>query len=119
MHSFADNNGVTVENKNGEKTTFLFSQKPEITMTMSDIVITMGATEIHYPIASVKRFTLTDATGIETPTVHNNPGDVTFVYTANGELVGRYSAEYFTSEQLSNGIYIIKTNKSTYKLIKK
>lgn len=86
---------------------------------MSDIVITMGATEIHYPIASVKRFTLTDATGIETPTVHNNPGDVTFVYTVNGELVGRYSAEFLTSEQLSNGIYIIKTNKSTYKLIKK
>lgn len=86
---------------------------------MSDIVITMDATEIRYPITSVERFTLTDVTGIEVPTVHNNPGDVTFVYTVNGELVGRFSAEYFTTEQLSNGIYIVKNNKSTYKLIKK
>lgn len=126
---------------NGERICFPFAERPRLTYSSGDIVITTDAEELRYAHADVRKFTLSDEDiSAEIATTErisrwSQQGDVmTFADCAPGECVsifdasGRLLQQYVISPDgtleiplrpFSGGMYVVKTESITYKFMKR
>ena len=135
-------NFLTIQQKDGQEFSFGFEDKPIITYTDNDLVLKTSKTELQYPLASLAKFTFTD-TATEVDAVQDDIKNPTFtidgyeinitgtkaginvsVISTDGKAIGTYKTDQdgsvsFSIADLSLGIYIIKSENLTFKVLKK
>ena len=112
----------------GNIRTFTLTEKPVVTFGATDMKITAPGAEVTYPRADVRNITFVDNGSLSVAgrfaenyyydgTEFRCDGSDIAVYDMNGRLVltGR---DRVSTLSLSNGIYIIKANNTTIKIIK-
>lgn len=127
--------------KDGTKVAYALVDKPKVTFTVTDLVITSKGIEVNYALENMARFTYekTSVTGITdlktNETLFKLDGETLLfpslkanstvsIYSAKGTLVfsqtvhqdGEYS---FPISNLKTGVYIVNVNGLTYKIMKK
>ena len=135
-------NTITIHQKDGQKVSFGFAEKPVITYTDNDLVVTTTQTELQYPLTSVSKLTfsdeetavvtISDEKQIPVLTLDNYVVDISGakadasvkVYASDGKMMinVKTDAEGFVSfsiAELPEGIYIIKSEGITCKILKK
>lgn len=127
--------------KDGTKVAYALAEKPKVTFTETDLVITTKDVEVNYSLENMARFTyeVNDATAITNlqtdktsvkldgefllfPALKAN--STVSLYSLNGKLVfnktvrmtGKYS---FPLSGLNAGVYLVNVNGLTYKFVKK
>ena len=136
----AANGAVVVETKSGETVTFYYETQPEITFTEGDVEIKSTEQSVVYAMNDVAQIKFDDTlVGIES--VNKNETRFTFrgsqlviegltpqtevaVFAADGKLWKQGAADAtgkvtMAMGDLTKGVYVIKTNKVSYKIIKK
>lgn len=127
--------------KNGTKVAYALAEKPKVTFTETDLVIMTKGVEVSYPLESMARFTYEEDS--ETSVTELKAHDVSFktngesllfpelkansnvsVCNLNGTLVFQktimQNGEYvFPLSNLDAGVYLVKVNNLTYKIVKK
>lgn len=134
-------NYLTVTDSKGQKVSFALTEKPTVTFTAENLVLTAGAQTVEYPLTEYRSFELTDdsTTGIEkTVSPTGNPvftfgdnlhaeglpaGSRLSVYTINGQLVGNAVVNSNGSADIPlnniNGALVVKSATKSFKFIKK
>ena len=127
--------------KNGTKVAYALNEKPQITFTQEDMVITVGNVEVNYDMENLARFTYvtngnTAIRNLQTDeSIFNFDGeqlifpelktnDIVSIYTIGGALVlrkevskeGKYG---LSLSELIPGAYMVNVNGLTYKIVKK
>lgn len=126
--------------KDGTKVAYALNDKPKVTFTETDLIITSNAIEVNYALESMARFTYEKSSDTGITNLLNNEtfkldgesllfpslkaNSTVSVYSANGTLVlkqtVRQSGEYaFPLSNLNAGIYLINVNGLTYKIMKR
>ena len=128
--------------KDGTKVAYALVEKPKVTFTETDLVITINNIEVDYSIGKMARFTYeenkttTAITNMQTdessfklngesllfPNLKAN--STVSVYSLNGLLVFkktvRQNGEYaFPLSNLNTGVYMVNVNGLTYKIVKR
>lgn len=127
--------------KDGTQVAYALAEKPKVTFTETDLVITANGVEVNYTLENMARFTyedniLTAITNLQTdestfkldgesllfPTLKAN--STVSVYSLNGTLVFkktvRQNGEYaFPLSNLESGVYMVNVNGLTYKIVKR
>lgn len=127
--------------KDGTQVAYALAEKPKVTFTQTDLVITAKGVEVNYSLENMARFTYedndataitnlqTDKTSVKLdgeslvfPALKSN-STVSF-YTLNGTLVFnktvKTAGEYtFPLSGLNAGVYAVKVNGLTYKIVKR
>ncbi len=126
--------------KDGTKVAYALTEKPKVTFTETDLVITSNGIEVNYSLENMLRFTYenstTGITNLKTdetsfkldgesllfPSLETN--STVSIYAANGTLVFkqtiRQSGVYsFPLSNLNTGVYIVNVNGLTYKIMKR
>ncbi len=128
--------------KDGTKVAYALTEKPKITFTETDLVITAKGVEVNYSLTNMARFTY-EVDGATTSITDLKTGNVTLkingeillfpalkansnvsVYSLNGTFVFQktimQNGEYaFPLSNLNAGVYLVKVNGLTYKIVKK
>lgn len=112
----------------GNIRTFTLAEKPVVTFGVADMKITAPGAEVTYPRADVRNITFVDNSTLSVAdrltenfyydgTEFRCDGSDITVYDMNGRpvLTGR---DRVSTLSLPNGIYIIKANNTTIKIIK-
>ena len=131
---------VRVSGEDGSATYFEVADRPTVTFTAANLVITSSAQTVEYPLTAYRMFEFTDrtATGISSTEVTQQavfrlgesisasglqPGSSLTVYTSDGSLVGKtrvsQNGEATVSIGPKKGVYIVKTSSKTFKFIKR
>ena len=134
-------NSLVVWAKDGTKVAYALADKPKVTFTGTDLVITSNGIEVNYALENMVRFTYEDFS--QTGITNLKNGEISFklngeallftslkanstvsLYSANGTLVFkqivRKDGEYsFPISNLKTGVYIVNVNGLTYKIMKK
>lgn len=112
---------LNVHKKSGGVVSYAFSEKPVVTYSGDILVLTTSKAEVQYPIADLSKFTFEDnGTGIIPTTIVCKEAGETKVYDTAGMLVKTIASDQpLLIDDLKIGLYIIKNNKTTYKIIKK
>ena len=131
---------VRVSGGDGSATYFEVADKPTVTFTAANLVITSGAKTVEYPLTAYRMFEFTDriSTGISTTEATQQPvfrlgesisasgltpGSILSVYTSDGSLVGKSQVSQNGEATISigpkKGVYIVKTSSKTFKFIKR
>ena len=127
--------------KDGTQVAYALAEKPKVTFTETDLVITANGVEVNYTLENMARFTYEDnsATGItnlqtDESSFKLNGESLLFpalkanstvsLYTLNGTLVFkktvRQNGEYaFPLSNLNAGVYMVNVNGLTYKIVKR
>ena len=139
----AENNptNLVVWAKDGTKVAYALAEKPKVTFTEKDLVITANGVEVKYNLENMARFTYEDNTttaiiNLQTdessfkltgesllfPALKAN--STVYVYSPNGTLVFKktvlQNGEYaFPLSNLNAGVYIVNVNGLTYKIVKR
>lgn len=134
-------NYVKVSDKDGKPTLFALSDRPEVTFSTSELIITTAKETVNYPLTSLLTFELID----NDPTSINNinanqenilfsfgdiikgsglaPGSRVSVFTINGQTISNTTVDNNGQASLDlngqTGIFIIKTESKTFKFTKK
>lgn len=143
IFAWAENNptNLVVWAKDGTKVAYALAEKPKVTFTETDLVITSNGIEVNYNLENMARFTYEDntATAITNLQTNESPFKLTgesllfpalkenstvSVYSLNGTLVFkktvRQNGEYaFPLSNLNAGVYMVNVNGLTYKIVKK
>lgn len=140
-HVFAQNT-LTVHQKDGEKFYFGFEDKPTVTFTDNELVVTSTKTELRYELAKVAKFTFDDIedavinikadASIASITLDEYTVSITGVkadvpiclITSDGKLLQTYKTDQegsvtFSIAELPQGAYIINSESLTCKILKK
>lgn len=134
-------NILTIHQKDGQKFSFGFDDKPVITYTGTDLVLKTTKTEVQYPLASLSKFTFTDAENAVISIKDDNAarlelddymvsitgakaGITVTLIGPDGKTVGTYKTDAdgsvtFSIADLPAGIYIINSENLTCKILKK
>lgn len=134
-------NSLVVWAKDGTKVAYALADKPKVTFTETEMVITSNGIEVNYALENMVRFTyenssitgITDLKNGETffklngeallfPSLKAN--STMSVYSANGTLIFkqtvRKDGEYsFPISNLNTGVYMVNVNGITYKILKR
>lgn len=134
---------LVVLTKNGTKTEFLLSEKPYVKFEGQNLRITSTKVDVTYALADVANFTYlnVDATGItefaktEDPTEISyqegtlvisqlKKGAVVSIYSLGGKLMQQLKADRnrtfrLNLSSLPKGVYIVKADTITYKIMKR
>jgi len=127
--------------KDGTQVAYALAEKPKVTFTETNLVITTNGMEVNYTLANMARFTyeyntVTAITNLQTDeSLFNFNGEslifpalkansTVSVYSLNGTLVFkktvRQNGEYaFPLSNLNTGVYMVNVNGLTYKIAKK
>lgn len=127
--------------KDGTKVAYALAEKPKITFTETDLIITAKGVEVSYALGNMARFTYesNDGTSIVNLQSDESPfklsgesllfpalkvNTTVSIYTPNGTLVFkktvRQDGEYaFPLSNLNAGVYIVNVNGLTYKIVKR
>lgn len=136
-------NAVAIHQVDGQVATFAFTEKPVVTYSGNDLVLTTTKTSVQYPIYMLKKIdfdvSFDDLTGIESvekkadaqfrfqdgmiSVVGGESGSQVFLYSMSGIKVGQYRLDGsghidIPVQHLSKGIYIIRTKHFTFKFRK-
>lgn len=127
--------------KDGTRVAYALAEKPKVTFTVSDLVITTNGVEVNYSLDNMVRFTyeandISSITNLQTdesvfklngesllfPTLKAN--STIYVYSLNGSLVFKKTVlqdgEYaFPLSDLNAGVYMVNVNGLTYKIVKR
>ena len=127
--------------KDGTQVAYALAEKPKVTFTETDLVITANGVEVNYTLENMARFTYEDntSTGITNlqtdestfkldgesllfPALKAN--STVSVYSLNGTLVFKknvcQNGEYaFPLSNLNAGVYMVNVNGLTYKIVKR
>ena len=135
-------NTLTIYQKDGQQFSFGFAEKPVITYTDNDLVLKTSKTEVSYPLSTISKFTFSDSethvsdvvTDIKTPAlsledymvnITGAESDVTVsVIGSDGKIICSYKTDTegcvtFSIAELAEGVYIIKSEKLTCKILKR
>lgn len=139
----AENNptNLVVWAKDGTKVAYALAEKPKVTFTETDLVITAKGVEVNYSLENMARFTYesNDESAIINLQTDESPFKLTgesllfpalkanstvSVYSLNGTLVFkktvRQNGEYaFPLSNLNAGVYMVNVNGLTYKIVKR
>lgn len=139
----AENNptNLVVWAKDGTKVAYALAEKPKVTFTETDLVITAKGIEVNYSLENMARFTyesndesaifnlqtdesLFKLTGESLLFPALKANSTVAVYSLNGALVFkktiRQNGEYaFPLSNLNAGVYMINVNGLTYKIVKR
>ncbi len=132
---------LVVWGKDSTKVAYALAEKPKVTFTETDLVITANGVEVDYTLDNMARFTYEDSismaiTNLQTdestfkldgefllfPALKAN--STVSVYSLSGTLVFkktvRQNGEYaFALSSLNSGVYMINVNGLTYKIVKR
>lgn len=135
-------NTLTIHQKDGQQFSFGFDDKPVITYTDNDLVLKTTKTEVQYPLESLLKLTFNDSETAVKPVLKDgkNPalvldsyavnisgakaGVEVTVFSADGKSVNSYKASpdgnvSFSIADLTEGVYIIKSENLSIKVLKK
>lgn len=112
-------NTLNVWLTDGGKVSFTFAEKPVVSHADNILSISSTAASVEYPVSYVVRFTFEDAETTKVLSVKSDIVDEVSVFDLQGTLVKRFAGGTFSLEGLPQGVYIINSNRSTYKVIKK
>lgn len=132
---------MVVETKGGDKVLFYFAQKPEMAFSGADVEIKSTAETVLYPMSDVAQIKFDEeATSGITNLKSGNvsfrftdgqltveglaPASLVAVYSTGGVLCLQGKADgsgrvVLSTGALTRGAYIVKTDKVTYKIVKK
>ena len=127
--------------KDGTKVAYALAEKPKITFTETDLIITATGVEVRYALGNMARFTYesNDETSIVNLQSDESPlklsgesllfpalkvNSTVSIFTPNGTLVFkktvRQDGEYaFPLSNLNAGVYMVNVNGLTYKIVKR
>lgn len=136
-------NAVAIHQVDGQVATFAFTDKPVVTYSGSDLVLTTTKTSVQYPVYKLKKIdfgiSLDDATGVKdvekkadvqfsfaggTLTVRGGEaGSSVYIYTIEGIQVGHYRLDSdgnatIPMQGLGKDFYIMKSKSFTFKFRK-
>ena len=127
--------------EDGTKVAYALAEKPKVTFTETDLVITSNGIEVNYVLENMARFTYEKSSSTRITNLEN--GETSFkldgelllfpslkanstiaIYSTNGTLVFkqtvRQNGDYsFSISHLNTGVYIVNVNGLTYKIIKR
>jgi len=127
--------------KDGSQMAYALAEKPKVSFTANDLVITTNGVDVNYPLEELARFTYeynqtTSITNLQTneslfilndetllfPALRTN--STVSVFSLNGMLIFkktiREDGEYaFPLSNLNAGVYMVNVNGLTYKIVKK
>ena len=135
-------NTLTVHQKDGQQFSFGFEDKPVVTFTDSELIVTSSKTELRYALAQVAKFTFDDiedaVISIKTDAAKAvitldeytvsisgaKPDATVSLITSDGKLLQSYKTNQdgtatFSIADLSEGTYIITSESLTVKILKK
>lgn len=116
-------NALTIHQKSGGKVTCLFSSKPVVTYSGESLILRSTTMDVEYPLSNLVKITFDDsANDIKNGVIYDrNEETVTGIYALDGTLVMTVDpdAGALPVQDLKNGIYLVKTKSTTYKIIKK
>lgn len=112
---------MILHQKTGGDIEILFADKPVATFEGDNMVITTTKTSFSFPIANLGETTYSDATAsIESVTRLSLDAGPSYIYDINGRLIKTVPiGEPVNFGMLPQGIYVIKNNKSSYKINRK
>lgn len=134
------NNTLTIHQKDGTQVNFGLADMPVISYTDSDLVIKSSQTEVLYPLALIAKFTFTDVEdgviSIEASSSQlvlddymvrisgAKPEITVSVIGADGKTLATHKTDAegditFSIAELPEGVYIIKSEEITCKVLKK
>lgn len=139
--TYAQTQRLVVWHKDGQKTYYDLAENPKTTFSESDIVITTSSITISYPLDQVLRYTYDlQTSGIENVNltkpvrVLQNGNEIVFenlktnaniqVFSTEGKLLATQVADGRRTITVSlasypAGVYIVKANGATYKMMKR
>lgn len=113
---------MILHQKMGGDIEILFADKPVATFEGDNMVITTAKASFSFPIINLGETTYSDATAaiIESVTQLSLDAGPSHIYDINGRLIKTVPVgEPINFGMLPQGIYVIKNNKSTYKINRK
>lgn len=112
--------GVVLEQMDGKRVIYAFSQKPCVTYSGETLVMTTNKVIVEYPLSSLSGMTFTDdaSNAVEAPlTVTPSVADEYQIYTLDGKLIRRSGeGKPLSTHGLRAGTYIIRTPQYSYKI---
>lgn len=135
-------NTIAIYQKDGKVATFEFSEKPVVTYSGNDLVLTTKKTTVNYPVYMLKKiiFDIKDpVNGIDVLEMENKgefnfqgemlyisggePGSSVYIYNISGIMVGKYRLDSEGSvsipmQGMDKSLYIVKTTRFTFKFRK-
>ena len=136
-------NAVTIFQTDGKSATFAFAEKPVVTYTEDDLVLTTTKTTVQYPIYLIQKIEFEEEwfvpTDIKTTTDEADvqfsfqggvisisggvPNSEVFIYNIKGMKVGQYRLDEqgnvsVSTTNFDKDIYIVKTRNITFKFSK-
>ena len=133
-------NCLTIHQKDGKSFSYLFQEKPVIKYSDSDLVLTTTKVQVVFPIRSLAKFTFDDVdTSISTVEKLDasykysenvvwikgtESQSVVLVYTIDGKMVETFITDengdlVFSVDEFAEGVYIVRTESVTFKILKK
>jgi len=121
--SFAQNT-LNIHQRGGGVVSYGFDEKPVVTYVGSNLHVESTTASIDYPVDNVEKLTFESReSSIEEVRVEDEEVSYTLIYTLNGQLIKRIDSKdgqaTFNMQDLPAGNYIIKTNKTSFKINKK
>lgn len=130
---------VVVSTKDGEQIRIAVDKHPQISFTETDLLLTTTEINLSYPIDSSLKLSFGDISGISDEKIHTaefkitrssldasglKPYSKACIYSLNGSMVANGMTDsngcwHADLDILPQGIYIIKCNETTYKMILK
>ena len=127
--------------KDGTQVAYALAEKPKVTFTETDLVISANGVEVNYTLENMARFTYEDKTATAITNLQTDESSFKLngesllfpalkanstvsVYSLNGTLVFkktvRQNGEYaFPLSNLIAGVYMVNVNGLTYKIMKR
>ena len=135
----ADDTVLQVWFSDGQVISINLNDNPKTTYKDGNLLIQTDNNSVTYPLEKVKRYTYTTSTGIETPTKMGvsfssdgesltftglKPHTPIFLYNVVGVLLktmdsGDQNKTIISVSHLPVGVYLVKVNGGTYKIIKR
>lgn len=134
-------NTIVIQQKDGKVARFSFTEKPVVTYSGNDVLVNTTKNSVQYPIYLLQKISFdidwntTDIEEVEVaePSFHfrddalsisgEDPRSLVFLYNIKGMLAGRYQTDdrgcvTIPIRQLRPDIYIVKTNRFSFKFRK-
>ena len=135
-------NTLTLHQKDGQEFSFGFEEKPVVTFTQTELVISSKGVELRYELAKLSKFTFDDKDPIENAvTINTSKASITLdeytvcingakadivvrLIASDGSTLGQYKTDAdgsvtFSVAELPEGTYIIASESLTCKILKK
>ena len=108
---------LTLRTANGRETP-LVVDKLRLTVSNGQLVATNSDGSVTFPLSELRvMYFSNDASGISTDIVSMPNDGAVEVYTTSGVLVGSYASLTEAKATMKRGIYVIKTNDKTFKIV--